>query len=558
MIKKISPWLIAAVFIIFFCLSFIPIYLLRPNLTSTGDDQSYVSHAFTIGLDFDLDYSNEMSSLVSSFKAAQSSMPSHPIGSGIVAAPFVALFGIIDRIQGNPVIHDRTAYLHSWSFFGFLFASSTAILAGAGLYLNTIRKLLKKPHVPVLLLSIVSSGIVYYGLGRYTMSHSFEFFSAALLTHFSVYYAAAKDENKNKFILLLGISFSLLLCILIRYNNIHLILLPFIISILTKTQMHKPPVTRRMITELALSCLVALGVFMLISYILYNELFPTFWNLYSLSHIDQQGFYERAILKAIRLIPNIFPLIFGPEFGLIWSFPALIFGSIEMFRYAFTKINPKKGARDRIIFIALLFIYIAFPTAIVLYWETTASSYGFRYLFSLMPIAVIGGLFFWQRTTARIINGKLKKILNTSIRTAFCILLITGTLSFLFFLVTPGLKLRPQTNVFGKHHNYSANHYLTELGKAVIKPKNWVLMAGKGALGLPFAYLAAENEKMAQFIPALYRNKFLPYYTGIPIRIFIQVFVLICTWGTVGFVIGKIPVKKGVAEHETNNTDSLL
>ena len=86
-IKKNAYFL---VFGIFFLIVFSPnLFYIKIH----GDEASYFSHALTLGLDGDLDYSNEP---VDSW-SKNHLMPSHPIGSGILAAPFVAIFGVIDH-----------------------------------------------------------------------------------------------------------------------------------------------------------------------------------------------------------------------------------------------------------------------------------------------------------------------------------------------------------------------------------------------------------------------------------------------------------------------------
>src|SRR5262249_1362530 len=88
-------------------------YGLDPN-----DPSSYLLHAFPIGLDGDLNYANEVTVMFcaevckadpacharcSNMNPAGTS-PTHPMGSGILAAPFVAAFSVIDRHNHHPVL----------------------------------------------------------------------------------------------------------------------------------------------------------------------------------------------------------------------------------------------------------------------------------------------------------------------------------------------------------------------------------------------------------------------------------------------------------------------
>ena len=116
--KNKQPILFAIVFAVFFVVMFNPVWLKRTKLGS--DDSSYISHAFTLGLDGDIDYSNEP---VAKW-AANKKIPTGSIGSGILAAPFVALFSVIDRLIGHPVLDDHANFFGSWSMYGFFFATS--------------------------------------------------------------------------------------------------------------------------------------------------------------------------------------------------------------------------------------------------------------------------------------------------------------------------------------------------------------------------------------------------------------------------------------------------
>ncbi len=71
-----------------------------------SDDASYMYHAYTIGLDFDLDYSNQIISdtevVNPNFYINEDSyVPKHFIGSGILAAPVVFIGSIFHKINSN-------------------------------------------------------------------------------------------------------------------------------------------------------------------------------------------------------------------------------------------------------------------------------------------------------------------------------------------------------------------------------------------------------------------------------------------------------------------------
>ncbi|MDY6934531.1 MAG: hypothetical protein SVZ03_09965 [Spirochaetota bacterium] len=108
--KTKIPALYSLLFAIFFALMFHPHWLTRKILS--GDDASYISHAFTIGLDFDMNYSNEIAQkLIGNKNIAIGS-----IGSGILAAPLcseklcaktqINVFGKLENSSGNGYMLD--------------------------------------------------------------------------------------------------------------------------------------------------------------------------------------------------------------------------------------------------------------------------------------------------------------------------------------------------------------------------------------------------------------------------------------------------------------------
>ena len=160
---------------VFFLLMFSPAMF---QLNFSDDGASYVSHAFTLGLDGDLDYTNEP---VDQFSRNEL-LPRHPIGSGILAAPFVAIFSVIDRIIDHPIIGNHNNYLGSWSLFGFVFSVNLLFFMAIFLYIKSFRllKILNK-ELWLIILIVFSSTIPHFVLKRYFFSHVFEFFSISLL-----------------------------------------------------------------------------------------------------------------------------------------------------------------------------------------------------------------------------------------------------------------------------------------------------------------------------------------------------------------------------------------
>ena len=73
--------------------------VLRDLITCITDTVKVTAGYFT-GLDGDLDYSNEIGTQLSANKL----YPSHPIGSGMLAAPFVFIFSTnFDKIRNRKI-----------------------------------------------------------------------------------------------------------------------------------------------------------------------------------------------------------------------------------------------------------------------------------------------------------------------------------------------------------------------------------------------------------------------------------------------------------------------
>ena len=114
---------------IVFSLAFTPAHFLNSDISSY-DDTSYLAHAYTLGLDFDLDYTNEIAIRFNRNK----NLPSHAIGSGILAAPFVGLFGILDRVSSHEVIKKSRSVFRFLVFFLVFFFHAVRIFCLAYFY----------------------------------------------------------------------------------------------------------------------------------------------------------------------------------------------------------------------------------------------------------------------------------------------------------------------------------------------------------------------------------------------------------------------------------------
>ena len=141
-------------FTLLFVLTFTPKMLMRTRLGS--DDASYVSHAFTIALDGDLDYTNETFYTWNKNRT----IAGHGIGSGAMASVFVFPMSLLDRLWDHPVIKNHKDFYGSWSFFGFLLAANLYFLFAIYIYWKTFKLIwLEMDKLWLVPLLVFSSGV---------------------------------------------------------------------------------------------------------------------------------------------------------------------------------------------------------------------------------------------------------------------------------------------------------------------------------------------------------------------------------------------------------------
>ena len=111
--------------------------------------------------------------------------------------------------------------------------------------------------------------------------------------------------------------------------------------------------------------------------------------------------------------------------------------------------------------------------SVVLIWSTTASSYGYRYLYSLIPYSI----FYIYSSIENIQSSKVFKLLIG--------LSIFGLISYIFFETTTftQLNVEPVTNSFGKPNvPYSQPLYLTGVLKSLMVFEAYLKIFANGFL----------------------------------------------------------------------------
>ena len=158
------------------------------------------------------------------------------------------------------------------------------------------------------------------------------------------------------------------------------------------------------------------------------------------SHIIH-NFYIQAIgLEFLKIntdfvlsnIKNTILIFITNEFGILWTAPCIAISILICLVQLFRK-------RDVLINLISLLMFLQ-VFSVVLIWSTTASSYGYRYLYSLIPYSI----FYIYSSIENIQSSKVFKLLIG--------LSIFGLISYIFFETTTftQLNVEPVTNSFGK------------------------------------------------------------------------------------------------------------
>src|SRR3990167_7582678 len=229
--------------LLIFCLGFL---LLRPyevqmtGLKYGGDDDSYFAHATA------LVYGN-FPSYQYEYNIYGSKKPEIAVGCGDLATPFVFVFSFIDRLTHNPIVNQRNDFndQHSWSLFGFVFASLFYLwLACLLLYLG-LGYFFKTAEVKLaIILLLLVEGIPLFVFRRPVYSHIYEFFTQSALLFILLYKNKFEDlvENNRK-----------IKCLLIIFTGI---LAPFVLIgvICLLSNMHYP--VKKQLLILFIPCLL--------------------------------------------------------------------------------------------------------------------------------------------------------------------------------------------------------------------------------------------------------------------------------------------------------------
>ncbi len=430
-------------------------YRLVDEIDCCSDDFEYFIHAQTIAIDRDFDYSNQiLDTSKARFSYNNKIAPAAFVGSGILSAPFYFVGSVLNN------------YFPGGNKFNFviLFYSLSSIvylLLAFLLVYKSIQIINSKVNFDKLLIIFFGTGLSYYAFERYSMTHIYEVFSSALLIFLTLQFS---KKYKLKIVNLYAtlIPLAILIGILCRWTNYYLLVLPLLINAFYLKKFGKGNILYKN-KLFYFSIFICILIFIGLSKLIYGVV--TFNPQFVYSSNRLEGFIELSSNFFITNIKNFILVMFGNEFGILWTAPCIAFCIILVFIHFF---RNKQKSLD---FITLLIF--AQVLSVVLIWETTASSYGFRYLYSIIPFSI----FYIYYVIEDFDQKNISKVLY--------IFSVFGFISYLFFETTSYTQLisTPITNSFGKVDvPYSQPEYLTGVLRSLLIPEAYLKILANGFL----------------------------------------------------------------------------
>lgn len=369
--KKIT-W---AIFLFAFIL-FRPYQLQSSGMLYGGDDESYMAHATSIVFFQFPSYAKE------SFSYGKG-VPAHSIGPSLLATPFIFVFSIIDRISGSTITIQRTPLnvSQSWSVFGFTISSLLYLWLTCLLLYRGLRLFFSSEISSLaVILSVLLQGIPLFALRRPAFTHIYEIFLQSLLLFFlfrliKLGYILPGGERFRcwKESILVGIVVSFV-C-LVRLNNVFIALAwPFILF-----SIYYPSISWARVLRMSFVSWLFILLAMLIFVI-----WPMNYNLhhaYASDHPYFETFLSLLTLKdPFFYLKRFWNLLFGIDFGLIFSAPYLLLGFISLAWVERNKVYT---------YLLILLTPLLINFYMVLHIGSLGSWYGYRYLiFSLLPVLI--------------------------------------------------------------------------------------------------------------------------------------------------------------------------
>lgn len=479
----------------------LPVSIIRPWLS--GDSPTYVGR--TLSLLF--------SGTLVPAAGELGSLGQHPYGTSLFFSLVAFPFSLIDRVAGHAVVQSSLAFYGSWSYVGITAASAVAAVISIRVGSWSLRRLGVNPGPGFAWLATGTGVTGFWAFSTPWYSHTVEFMSillaiAATLRLIDVAHGGdsarldsgsrvAGDVSTWRSAGLLGLALAFVL--MVRPQNLGVLAVPIIVWMIAGASVNSPAHQRgsSLALRIAPPLLLGLAPLFALNRVVYGRAYPSISSQYGISFfvapqrsqsVDSLGDAE-AHESGTSALGEIFDLVRWatsqlsrmPEF-LEWvllsqSFGVLIWTPIYLLGVLAVIIANKKVGQKlirQIIVVALIVGHAAVPFGIVLLWRTTASSWGFRYLLPIAPLAIVGYL--WSR---RLLSPRV-------VRTADIWLGISVAISTIsqVFWGTPSFERHGRIiNAMGKA-DYTVPNMLFRVFEATFSVTEWVLVFASHVPGL--------------------------------------------------------------------------
>ncbi len=479
------------------------------------DDSVYYYHVQSIVIDNDFDYSNQFDGNYEDayFTSSGRPVPRQSIGSGLIASPFIFVSNFFEGIIKDLSTYKLNYFIYSLIPIFLIYLSGNMIIS----------ILPKRKENKLIWLYILGSGVTYFAFERFSMSIAYEFFSFTVICYISSKLVSSNSSNLKLIFLLPLLQFFFLT---IRWNNYHIFLIPIII-VLSKGINLKKIFLRK---EFFFGNLFGIGLFLIHTFIVYEiitifqaSIYPKDgWVVYERleSYLDLSNFG----VSIWTIFVDFFTILFSQEFG-VFYFSPIVFLSI----YIFWKLISSK----RYLLSFIIFTYYSISLTPVFIFASHAGSYGFRYLYSLIPLNL------YLLFNLKMVN---KFILNY-----LFIFSIFGCFSQLFFESTTYASLSEGTivNSFGVMNPYSNPEYLSGLLKSLLQLDAYLKILFTSFFGIFVVKVLGLFTDPLDFISLIYApdekiTQYINDYLAFDWTYFIFVFLLIVLFCQKFFVKDKI------------------
>lgn len=471
----------------------LPITTIRPWLS--GDSPTYVGRTLSLLFSGNLvPAAGELGSL-----------GPHPYGASLFFSLVAFPFSLIDRVTGNAVVESSSAFYNSWSYVGITAASAVAAVLAIRAGSWILRRLGVNPGPEFAWLATGTGVTGFWAFSTPWYSHTVEFMSILLviattlrlvdIAHGGDSYGldsgsrVADRVSTWRSAGLLGLALAFVL--MVRPQNLGVLAVPIIAWMIAGASANSPTLQRgsSIALRIAPPLLLGLAPLFVLNRVVYGRFYPSLSSQYGISFflapqrpqsVDEPGpsaFGEivelvRWATSRLRSIPEFLEwVLLSQSFGvLIWT-PIYVIGTVAAVA-AYRKFG--RTSIRQIWFVALLVGHAAVPFGVVFLWRTSASSWGFRYLLPIAPLAILGYLWGRQLLSPRIV------------RTADIWLGISIAISTLsqVFWGTPSFERTGRIiNSMGKA-DYTVPNMLSRVFEATFSVTEWVLVFASHVPGL--------------------------------------------------------------------------